>query len=510
MTVISEKEPWLERVTLTQSDETLYGPGGTRLPVIGEFETTLKYKGKSISEKAFVIKNQRTSLLSRHACRRLDLIKRINEVTTTVTPDFKSEFPSLFHGLGKLKTEYHINLKQNGNPKCLFTPRKVPHPLLPKVKAELDKMLQQGVISQVTTPTDWCSGMVCVEKPNGSVRICVDLTALNQSVKREIHPMASVDDSLAKLSNGKIFTKLDANSGFWQLPLDEESRLLTSFITPFGRYYFNRLPFGISSAPEIFQRAMSRMLEGLDGITCHMDDILIQGATQSEHDTRVRAVLQRLREEGLTLNDKCEFSKREIRFLGHIVNSSGIRADGRKITAITQFPTPTTVTELQRLMGMVNQLGKFIPHLADVTEPMRQLLRKDTQWFWDTSQQIYFQDVKDLLVSMQILAHYNPKLPTVIAADASAYGIGAVLIQVQNDGKRRPVSYASRSLTDAETWYAVIEKEALAATWACEKFAEYVVGLHFTLETDHKPLLLTHDAVQPKSGTCRGKTTGNR
>jgi hypothetical protein len=344
---------------------------------------------------------------------------------------------------------------------------------------ELEHMLRQGVISPVTTPTDWCSGIVCVEKPNWSVRLCVDLTALNESVKREIHPMASVDESLAKLADSRIFTKLDANSGFWQLPLDVESRLLTCFITPYGRYAFNRLPFGINSAPEIFQRVMSGILEGLDGVICHMDDIPIHSTTQEEHNKRVRAVLQRLHDAGLTLNyDKCEFSKREIRFLGHIVNASGLSADTRKTSAIDNFPEPTTVNELQRFMGMVNQLGKFVPDLAVTTEPMRQLLRKDTQWCWGESQQRSFQNVKDLLTSTSILAHYDPKRPTIVAADASATGIGAVLIQIQDDGNRRPVSYASRSLTDAEGRYAVIEK-----------FAEYVTGLHFLLETDHKPLV---------------------
>ena len=136
-------------------------------------------------------------------------------------------------------------------------------------------MLEQGVISPVTPPTEWCAGIVPVLKPNGKVRICVDLTELNKAVQLEVHPMPSVDESLAKLGNSKIFSKLDANSGFLQIPLDEESRLLTTFVTPFGRYCFNRLPFGISSAPEIFQRTMSRILEGLDGTICQMDNILV-------------------------------------------------------------------------------------------------------------------------------------------------------------------------------------------------------------------------------------------
>ena len=164
-----------------------------------------------------------------------------------------------------MKTEVHITLQPDAKPNCIYTPRKIPHPLLPKVKQGLDSMLQQGVMSPVTIPTVWCSGLVPVPKPNGNVRLCVDLTQLNKAVQREIHPMPSVDESLAKLGKSRYFTKLDANSGFWQLPLDEESKLLTTFVTPFGRYCFNRLPFGISSAPEIFQRTLSETLKDVDG-----------------------------------------------------------------------------------------------------------------------------------------------------------------------------------------------------------------------------------------------------
>ena len=152
---------------------------------------------------------------------------------------FKAEFPSLFTGLGRLKTECHITLRANAKPFCLYNPRKRPHPLLPKVKSQIETMLKQGVISPVTAPTEWCAGIVPVLKPNGKVRICIDLTKLNKAVQWEVHPMPSVNESLAKLGNSKIFSKLDANSGFWQIPLNEEFRLLATFVTPFGQYCFN-------------------------------------------------------------------------------------------------------------------------------------------------------------------------------------------------------------------------------------------------------------------------------
>ena len=163
---------------------------------------------------------------------------------------------------------------------------------------------------------EWCAGIIPVLKPNGSVLICVDLTHLNKAFQREIHQMPSVDENLGKLGDSKIFPKLDTNSWFRQIPLDEESKLLTTFVTPFGRFCFNRLPFGISSVPEIFQRTMSKILEGSEGTLCQMDDVLLHG-------------LHCLQEAGLTLKDKCEFSRSSIRVLAHVIDSSGLHADTR-------------------------------------------------------------------------------------------------------------------------------------------------------------------------------------
>lgn len=494
VTILSDKDWSLKKHKLTLTKQNLGGPGGTKLEVLGSFEGALEISGRKHKETVYVLKNQASSLLSKRACEALDLLrtsKEVYEVNPTETPNFKAEFPELFTGLGRFKEECRITLREGASPMCLYTARKVPHPLLPQVEKELKSMVEQGVISPVTEPTQWCSGMVPVPKSNGRVRICVDLTSLNKAVVREIHPMKSVDENLAKLRGSSFYSKLDANSGFWQIPLNEHSQLLTTFISPFGRFCFNRLPFGISSAPEIFQRMMSSILIDLEGhgVICHMDDVLIYGQTEKEHDSRVRTVLQRMKDAGMTLNEKCEFSKKKIQFLGHILSSDGIQADPAKISAILDYPPPTNITELQRFNGMVNQLAKFMPGLAKINEPLRQLLKKDTVWRWDKPQQKAFEQVKRLLVSPDTLAHYDPNRPTTIAADASGHGLGAVLLQTQENGIRRAVAAASRSLNETEQRYATIEKEALAATWACDKFCDYVLGLKFKLETDHKPLV---------------------
>ena len=290
-------------------------------------------------------------------------------------------------------------------------------------------------------------------------------------------------------SKAKIFTKLDANCGFWQIPLTQSSRLLTTFITPIGRFCFNKLPFGITSTPEYFQKRMSQILDGLEGVLCQIDDVLVYGQDEAEHDRRVTAVLKRIEAAGVTLNpDKCEFGKTSLKFLGHVIDRAGIQADPDKTSAITQMPPPTTVTELRRFLGMVNQLGKFSPNLAELTKPLRDLLSKTSDWLWGPEQDRAFAESKSELTRAVILAHYNPEAATKISADASSYGLGAVLLQ--RDGTHwHPIAYASRSMSETESHYAQIEKEALACTWACEKFSTYVLGRSFTIETDHKPLV---------------------
>ena len=220
----------------------------------------------------------------------------------SVDKNIVSLYPSLFTGLGTFAQEYKIQLKVNAQPFALNTPRNIPLALRPKVHAELERMEGLGVISRVSETTPWCAAMVVVPKPSGAVRICVDMKPLNENVLREVHPMPKVDTTLAQLTGATVFSKLDANSGFWQIPLAKESRLLTTFITPYGRFCFNKLPFGISSAPEVFQRHMNDILSGLPGVLCHVDDILVFGATPEEHDERLRAVIERIKGAGVTLN----------------------------------------------------------------------------------------------------------------------------------------------------------------------------------------------------------------
>ena len=489
VTAVSEKAyHTLGQPPLKKANRIIYGPAQQKLDVTGQTEVTMTHCGNSSKQTMFVIRNLKNNLLGLPAITALNILKRAESIGTTQL-DIKQQFPNVFKGLGTLGEEYHIRLREGAVPYCLYTPRNVPIPLREKVKEELNRMESLGVISKVNEPTQWCAGMVVVPKKSGDVRICVDLKALNDNVLREVYPIPTVDETLAQMAGAKIFSKLDANSGFWQIPLSEDSKQLTTFVTPSGRYCFNKLPFGISSAPELFQKRMSHILEGIKGVLCHMDDVLIFGATKEEHDASLQASLKRLETAGVTLNSaKCEFYKDAVKFLGHFVDKDGIRADPSKTEAVAHMEAPQTTTDLRRFLGMTNQLGKFSPRLAELGQPLRELLSSKNTWTWGPEQERAFSNMKEEITKSTVLAHYDPQAPTKISADASSFGLGAVLLQKNND-EWKPVAYASRSLTETERRYAQIEKEALAATWSCEKFRDYVLGKQFEIETDHKPLV---------------------
>ena len=251
----------IRNANLMHSDRILCGPAKNALHVIGQFNATLKHRGGVTSEEVYVVRDLQTPLIGLPAIKALGLVVR---VCATESGDYATRilnsYPDLFTGLGTLGEEYKICLRPHAQPFALYTPRRVVLPLMNAVKEELERMVELGVIRPVQEATEWCAGMVVVPKADGKIRICVDFTKLNESVCRELHMLPCVEQILAQLSGAKVFSKLDANSGFWQIKLSESSSPLTTFITPFGRSCFQRLPFGITSAPEIFQKRMSEIL----------------------------------------------------------------------------------------------------------------------------------------------------------------------------------------------------------------------------------------------------------
>ena len=285
------------------------------------------------------------SLLGLSSCQDLTIIKRVDTINSNnISSEWQKKFPSVFQGLGTMPGEYNIKLKPDAKPFSINVSRRVPLPMLSKVTAELERMVGQDVIAPISEPTEWCAGMVVVHKANNSIRICTDFRNLNEAVIRERFTLPSVDETLAKLGNAKVFSKLDANSGFWQVRLSEESARLTTFITPIGRYYYKRLPFGINSAPEHFSKKMHDLLGSVPGILLLMDDILIYASDKREHDEILYKVLTILADNGVTLNSsKCQFETKTISYLGHMITPQGIAPDPSKVDAIAQYPEPTTL-----------------------------------------------------------------------------------------------------------------------------------------------------------------------
>ena len=321
-------------------------------------------------------------------------------------------------------------------------------------------------------------------------RICIDLKHLNSSVKRAHYQLPTIDNTLGHISGARYFLTLDAASGFWQVPLDPKFAPLTTFSTPFGRFYFNRLPFGITSAPEIFQQRISDLLDSIPNVMVFMDDILVFGSTEAEHDATLTAVKKALADADGVLNPtKCHLKQTSVKFLEHTISADGITPGPSKVAAITALPASTNVAELHRALVMFNFLAKFLPDMASVSAPLRVLFKSDSVWVWEEPQSTAFCALQHFATSAPCLVPFSTERAIRISADASSYGLGAVLLQP--DGPAwRPVAYASRSLTEAEGCYTHIEKECLAVIWACEHFHNYVYGgPQFIVETDHKPLV---------------------
>ncbi|CAC5395336.1 unnamed protein product [Mytilus coruscus] len=330
----------------------------------------------------------------------MKLLKRIHSITQTSNPQettkpflpekLEQQYRDLFTGLGCLPGTHKIRINKTVAP-VVHAPRKIPIAIKDKVKAELDRMEDIGVIFKQQEPTQWVNSMVTVIKPNGKIRICIDPRDLNKAILREHYPLKTVEEVISQMPNAKVFSKLDATSGFWHIQLDEPSSKLCTFNTPFGRYRFARLPFGINSASEVFQKIVSEMVSDIEGAEAMIDDILIWGSDQKEHDMRLKQVLDRAREYNLKLSaGKCEISKPEVTYVGHRLTSEGVKPDPEKIRAVNKMSKPECVKDLQTFMGFIQYLGKFMPNMSTVSAPLRTLLEKNTVWHWDEIQETSF------------------------------------------------------------------------------------------------------------------------
>lgn len=464
------------------SDRSLTGYGNNPLDIIGTFEAELKANGK-VGNEIFHVMNERGSILiGRQTAVRMGIIKIAGQEVLAITDTVQAT------KLNKIKNVL-IELTIDKNVKPVQQPyRRVPAPLEEATAAKIQNLLDRDIIEKVDGVASWISPMVIVPKVANEVRLCIDMRRANQAVLKEKYPMPILEDMLPHIGQGKIFSKLDIEHAYHQMELAPNSRDITTFITKQGLYRFKRLMMGISCAPQIFQKKMEVILAGCNGIEIFVDDILVFGTTKNEHDERLKVVLAKLDESNVALNlKKCIIGVPEIIFLGHKFTSKGIKPSEVKLEAVSKFREPATAEEVRSFLGLINYMGKFVPDLATITEPLRQLTKKETKFVWEEAHKKAFTKLKNCLSNESVLGYFDKKDRTQIVADASPVGLGAVLIQLNQDIPRI-ISFASKSLTDAEKRYCQTEKEALALVWAVERFHFYVCGAEFDLITDHRAL----------------------
>ena len=384
--------------------------------------------------------------------------------------------------------ETTLKVEDNASPRALPA-RNIPIAIKTDVKAEIDRLVERGILEPVTVPTEWVSQMAIVHKKNGSLRICIDPQLLNKALVRERYKLPTFDDIIPELNGAKIFTKLDVKEAFYHVRLDDESSLLTTMITPFGRYKWTRLPFGLSVSSEIFQRKLTEALKGIEGIFLIADDLIVAGCgntlaeASKDNDAKLEKLYARCKDQKIILNEQKKEVGEEIIFHGHKITSAGIQPDEQKVDAILKMPPPENVTDVRRLCGLVQYMGRFLKDLADTLEPIRHLTRKDVKFDWNEDCQRAFESLKKQLTKAPILAYFDPEKELVVQADSSQSGLGAVLLQ---EGK--PIEFTSRSLSESERNWAQIEKESLAVLFGLEKFDQYTYGRKVVIQNDHRPL----------------------
>ena len=375
--------------------------------------------------------------------------------------------------------------------------RRIPPALYDEVRHHLQEMLDLGAI--VPSKSPWASPVVLVRKKDGSLRFCIDLRKLNSRTVRDAYALPRIEESLESLSGATVFSTLDLKSGYWQVRMDPKSQPYTAFtVGPLGFYECARMPFGLTNAPATFQRLMNSCLGDLQHKFCllYIDDIVIYSSCPEDHLQHLSIVFSRLRQAGLKLKPaKCEFFQSSLEYLGHIVSAEGVRTNPKKIAAIKKWPRPTTIAELRSFLGFTGYYRRFIQGYSQLARPLNSHLqgaeqkKKTAPLTWNTASEEAFQALKTCCMETPVLAYPDFAQPFELHTDASAHGLGAALYQVDPKGKKRPIAFASRSLTGAETNYPAHKLEFLALKWAIStKFHEYLYGQKFQVYTDNNPL----------------------
>ncbi|XP_029055276.2 uncharacterized protein K02A2.6-like, partial [Osmia bicornis bicornis] len=459
--------------------------GGFKIRPRGTVQLKCRVKNNEIYDEFIIVNKKVTPILGLAACVRLNLISKVDLVRKVSEKDeFIKKNKDIFEGLGRFEEKCNIAIDSSYKP-VARPPRRIPLKIKEKLKNKLLELQEKKVISKVDNPKGWVSNLVIIEKPDKSLRLCLDPRDLNKAIKRNSSVLIpTVEEISEKLCNKNIFTVLDLKDGFWHVELDESSSELCTFSTVFGNWKFNRLPFGVNMAPEYFQEINNRNFGDIDGVTVYFDDICISAETNEEHDKILKQVLTRARKLGIKFNqNKIQYKVSEVKYLGHVFSKEGMKIDPERVRAIEAIKNPKSKIEVQRILGMINYVRQYIPNLSKLTAPLRELLQDSVEFHWFEYHLKALQEIKIAMKKAPVL-NFNANREIFIQSDASGSGLGCCLLQDE-----KPVFFASRSLSESEKNYAVIEKELLAIVFATNKFHQFVYGRKVHVLTDHKPLV---------------------
>lgn len=367
------------------------------------------------------------------------------------------------------------------------------------IKEEFDLLLQLGVIRPSSSP--WSSPIHVVKKKTGGWRACGDYRKLNAHTTPDRYPIPRLDDIGEKLYNQKIFSKIDINKAYYNIPMDTNDIEKTAVRTPFGLFEFVVMPFGLRNATQTFQRYMDSIFRNMDYVFCYLDDILIFSENEDQHEQHVHCVLEKLKQSNLSINaSKCEFGVDKITFLGYEISSDGWKPPDDRISAIKNYPKPKTILEMRRFVGILNFYRKFIPKAAELQSPLNTLFKggkkNDERLIeWTPLLEASFNSSKDCLATVTVLNFLSPDAPLRLTTDASDVSVGAHLEQYSDD-QWKPIGFFSTKLKQSQRNYSVYDRELLAVYLAIKYFKHILDGRDFSIRTDHKPLIY---AFQQKS-----------
>ena len=494
------------RPKIRRTHTILKGYGGSRIKNIGATDLKITHRNRTITTRFDVASAPpgSPSILGCRQAQELGIISvNLNEIERQSTTGLKKldkkelleKHRTCFNKIGCFPgRKYKIKMIENPRP-VIHSPRSVPIHILPLYKAELRKMEQEDIIEKVTGPTDWVNSITyritTAKDGTSKIRLCLDPRDLNKNIKREHYPTKALDELLPLLHGKKHFSVIDVKKGYWHQELDHESSLLCTFNTPFGRYRFKRLPFGLTVSQDIFQRKLDTVFCGIKNITGMVDDILVTGSTEEEHDIAMTKVLERAKENNIGFNaDKLQYKLKKVNFFGHTITEQGISPTEDKLQAIRDIQSPKNAKELHTLMGMIAYLNRFSVKLSQMTAPLRELTKKNIHFEWQQHHQKALEAIKTEICKAQIISYYDtdPNTTTILQCDASTLGVGAWIRQIDQMGAEKIVGMASRCLSPTESRYSNIERECLAVAYGLQKFEYFLLGRRVTVETDHSPL----------------------